>query len=130
MTKAIKEIHTDISGNVSVEYSDDSTRNFNMASTLVIPIGVAVAGDRTLTKTDLDQVLDVAAAAVLTIPTDAILGITADERVCFGAYQKNAGAVSWATSGTTLRGTAPTAAQYGITGVVHVGADEWAYIKS
>lgn len=130
MTKAIKEIHTDISGNVSVEYSDDSTRNFNVADTAVIPVGVAVAADRTLSKSDLNQVLDVSAAAVLTIPSDTVLGITADERVCFGAYQQNSGAVSWSTSGSTLRGTAPTAAQYGVTGVVHVGTDEWAYIKS
>jgi len=130
MSKTIREIYTDISGNVSVEYSDNSVRNFSVADTAVIPVGVAVAGNRTLSKSDLNQVLDVSAAAVLTIPSDAVLGLAATDRVCFGAYQKTSGAVSWTTSGSTLRGTAPTAAQYGITGVVHVGVDEWAYIKS
>jgi hypothetical protein len=90
--------------------------------------GIAVSGNKTLAASDLEQVQDVSAAATLTIPTDAILGIAADDRVVVSAYQMNAGAVAWAGSGATLRGTAPTAAQYLVTGLVHVGLNEWAYL--
>lgn len=90
--------------------------------------GIAVSGNRTLTASDLEQVLDVSAAATLTIPTDAVLGIAPDDRITVGAYQKTTGAVTWAGSGVTLRGTAPTAAQYLVTGLVHVGLNEWSYL--
>ena len=90
--------------------------------------GIDVAGNKTLAASDLEQVQDVSAAATLTIPTDAVLGIAADDRVSVAAYQMTAGAVAWAGSGATLRGTAPTAAQYLVTGLVHVGSNEWAYL--
>ena len=92
-------------------------------------LGIPVSGNKTLATSDLEQVQDVSAAATLTIPTDAILGITdPSARVTFSAYQMTAGAVAWAGSGVTLRGTAPTAAQYLVTGLLHVGANEWAYL--
>lgn len=131
MPKTIREIYTDISGNVSVEYSDDSTRNFNLAETAIKLSGVAVSGSRSITASDLDQVLDVSAAATLTIPTDDVLGIAATDRVALGAYQMSAGAVAWTNGAgvSALRGNAPVAAQYSITGLLHVGANEWAYIQ-
>ena len=90
--------------------------------------GVPVAANKTLNSSDLEQILDVSAAATLTIPSDTVLGIAAGDRVTVGAYQQTAGAVAWAGSGATLRGTAPTAAQYLVTGLVHVGSNEWAYL--
>lgn len=90
--------------------------------------GVPVSGNKTITSSDLEQILDVSALATLTIPTDAILGIAAGDRVSIGAYQQTANAVTWAGSGSTLRGTAPTAAQYAVSGLVHIGANEWAYL--
>lgn len=130
MPKTIREIYTDISGNVSVEYSDNSVRNFNLADTSVKPVGVPVSGSRAITSSDLDQVLDVSSASTLTVPTDDVLGIQASDRVTIGAYQLSSGAVSWINgSGVSpLRGTAPTAGQYVITGLLHVGANEWVYI--
>jgi len=131
MPKTIREIYTDISGNVSVEYSDNSVRNFSVADTAVKTTGIPVSASREITSSDLDQVLDVSSAATLTIPTDAILGIEATDRVAVGAYQMSAGAVAWTNGagGTSLRGTAPTAAQYTFTGLLHVGANEWVYIQ-
>ena len=130
MPKTIREIYTDISGNVSVEYSDDSIRNFNLADTSVIPVGIAVSGNKTLSKTDLEQVQDCSAATALTIPNDAVLGIFATDRVTVAANQMSAGAVSWVAGAgvSPLRRTAPTAEQYLVTGLVHVGANEWAYL--
>ena len=94
------------------------------------PYGITVTGSRALVSTDLEQVLDVTAAATLTIPNDDILGITdAQDRRSVAAYQVNAGAVAFAVgAGVTLRGTAPTAAQYTIVGIMRVGANEWAYL--
>ena len=90
--------------------------------------GVPVAASKTLNSSDLEQILDVSAAATLTIPSDTVLGIAAGDRVTVGAYQQTTGAVAWAGSGATLRGTAPTAAQYLVSGLVHVGSNEWAYL--
>ncbi len=92
--------------------------------------GVPVSGNKTINSSDLDQVLDVSALATLTIPSDAVLGIAASDRVAVSAYQQTANATTWAASGSTLRGTAPTAAQYLITGLVHIGANEWAYLNA
>ena len=93
-----------------------------------VAVGVPVAASKTLNSSDLEQILDVSAAATLTIPSDTVLGLAAGDRVSVGAYQQTSGAVTWAGSGSTLRGTAPTAAQYLVTGLLHVGANEWAYI--
>ena len=94
------------------------------------PYGVTVTGSRTLVPSDLEQVLDVTAAATLTIPSDAILGITDPTyRTTVASYQKTAGAVTWSPgAGVTIRGTPPTAAQYSTVGLMHVGANEWAYL--
>jgi len=42
-----------------------------------------------------------------------------------------AGAVAWTNGAgvSALLGTVPTAAQYAITGLLHVGANEWVYIQ-
>lgn len=85
----------------------------------------------TLAESNIDQVLDVTAAATLTIPLDSVLLKTsdADNRSTFIAYQTSAGAVTWAAgAGVTLVGTAPTAAQYLTTAVMHVGANTWVYL--
>ena len=109
---------------VDFEVGANPTPDFKTATTR----GVPVAASKTLNSSDLEQILDVSAAATLTIPSDTVLGLAATDRVSVGAYQQTAGAVTWAGSGATLRGTAPTAAQYGVTGLVHVGANEWAYL--
>jgi len=46
-TKTVKEITTDVGGNVSVEYSDDSTSSFNLANT-VTAVSNPVTGGITL----------------------------------------------------------------------------------
>ena len=70
---------------------------------------------------------------MLTIPTDAVLGI--DSKVTnvvhtMALFQLGAGAASFAAGAgvSPLRGTAPTAAQYLTTGIMRVGANEWAYL--
>ena len=91
---------------------------------------VPVAGNKTITSADLEQIVDVSALANLTIPTDAALGIAPGDRITVGAYQMTANALTWvAGSGVSpLRGTAPTAAQYLVSGLLHVGLNEWAYL--
>ena len=87
----------------------------------------------TLAESNIDQVLDVTAAATLTIPTDAVLlkPSDADNRARLIAYQTTSGAVTWAAgAGVTLVGTAPVAAQYLTTSVMHVAANTWAYVNS
>ena len=111
-------------GIVDFETGLNPTPDYKSATTR----GVPVAASKTLNSSDLENVLDVSAASTLTIPTDTVLGIAATDRVTVSAYQMTAGAVTWAGSGVTLRGTAPTAAQYLVTGLVHVGANEWAYL--
>jgi hypothetical protein len=89
-----------------------------------------VTASRSLTKADSGQVLKcthATVAIVLTIESDATSGWSANEAVA--AYQGGAAAVSFAAgSGVTLRGTAPTAAQYSTQAVHRVGANEWAYL--
>jgi hypothetical protein len=93
-------------------------------------LGISVSGNKTLTANDLQQIQDVLAAATLTIPSDAVLGIVASDRVTVGASQLTSGAVTWmAGAGVSpLRGSVPTAAQYLVSGLVHVGANEWAFL--
>jgi len=43
-TKTVKEITTDVGGNVSVEYSDDSTSSFNLANTVTAVSNPATGG--------------------------------------------------------------------------------------
>jgi len=88
------------------------------------------AASRTLTGADVETLVicNSASAVVLTIPTDAVGGFTG--RAVIGLYQAGAGAASFAAGGSvTLRGTAPTIAQYGTMGIVRVGVNEWAYIQ-
>jgi hypothetical protein len=95
------------------------------------PASVAsnTVASRTITKEDINNVVNAnsGSAIVLTIPQDGVLGSTRSE--CLAAYQAGAGAVSFAAGGgVTLRGTAPTIAQYGTIGIMRVGANEWAYL--
>jgi hypothetical protein len=94
--------------------------------------GNATTASRTATTADLEQVLDCnsGSAIVITIPNDDTLVLPdAAYRATIGLYQKGAGAVSFtAGAGVTLRGTAPTAAQYTTVGIMRVGANEWAYL--
>ena len=132
MPKAIREIYTDLSGNVSVEYSDESTRNFNLTETAVIAaLQPTASASRNITSADFDKIIPVSAAATFTIPSDAVLGITdSTNAYAIGFYQAGTGAVTIAGSGATVRGTAPTAAQYSTVGVMRVGDNEWAYLGS
>ena len=43
-TKTIKEIVQDVAGNVSVEYSDDSTNKFNVADTVTSKVNPVTGG--------------------------------------------------------------------------------------
>jgi hypothetical protein len=91
-----------------------------------------VTASRSLTLADSGKVLKcthATVAIVLTIEADANpdSGWSANEAVA--AYQGGAAAVSFAAGdGVTLRGTAPTAAQYSTQAVHRVGANEWAYL--
>lgn len=89
----------------------------------------SVTASRNLIKEDSGQTLicTSGSAIVLTIQNDATVAWSGLNAVA--AYQGGAGAVSFAAgSGVTLRGTAPTAAQYATQGVMRVGANEWAYL--
>lgn len=84
---------------------------------------------RSITSADIDTPIDVsgASAVVLTIPQDSVIGAVG--KVCLATYQMGTGAASFAAgAGVTIRGTAPTAAQYSTVGLMHVGANEWAYL--
>lgn len=96
----------------------------------LVPIGIAVSGNKTIAASDFGQIQYVSASAALTVPNDTVLGIVASDRVTVAAYQQTAGAVTWAAGAgvSPLRGTAPTAAQYLFTSLVHVGNNEWAYL--
>jgi len=116
---------TRVGDNPSGVTEGDVARSAAFFSALSAP----VAASRSLTKADSGMLLKCtsASAIVLTIPNDAAVvweGIDA-----IAAYQCGAGAVSFAAgSGVTLRGTAPTAAQYSTQGIMRVGANEWAYL--
>lgn len=99
-------------------------------SLVIRTFGVPVAGSLTLAAQHVDALLDVSAAATLTIPTDQVLGISGSAyRATIVAYQVGVGAVAWAAgAGVTLVGTAPTAAQYLTTGVMRVSSNTWAYL--
>jgi hypothetical protein len=84
---------------------------------------------RNLTGGDIGNVVmcSGSSAIALTIQTDTLMGFS--EITTIAAYQGGTGAVTFAAgSGVTLRGTAPTAAQYLVSGIMRVGANEWAYL--
>jgi len=88
-----------------------------------------VTASKTLALSDAGQVLKCNSASpiVLTIPNDATGLWEGNDGIA--AYQVGAGAVSFAAgSDVTLRGTAPTAAQYSTQGVMRVGTNEWVYL--
>lgn len=89
-----------------------------------------VTASRNLIKADSGYLLlcNSASAIVLTIPNDAAGGWSGIESMA--AYQASTGAVSFAAGAgvSPIRGTAPTPAQYLTSGVMRVGANEWAYI--
>ena len=87
------------------------------------------AASRNLAKSDVDTMIKAnsASAVVITVLSDALGGFNGTDTVAL--YQAGAGAASFtAGASVTLRGTAPTPAQYLVTGLVRVGANEWAYL--
>ena len=91
--------------------------------------GDIVAASRALIIGDIEDVIPCNSASpiVLTIPADNVLG--AANQAVVALYQSGAGDASFAAgAGVTLRGTAPTPAQYKTHGVMRVGANEWAYL--
>ena len=109
-----------------------STKSTNAISTVGEILSVGVTASTTLGVSTLDTVVDCnsGSAIVLTVPIDLTLGIeNTNDRRTIAAYQAGTGAVSFtAGAGVTLRGTAPTAAQYTTVGIMRVSANEWAYL--
>ena len=95
-------------------------------------LSILVIASTVLGPSSLDTVVDCNSSSpiILTIPVDAVLGIeNTDDRRVIAGYQMGTGAVSFAAgAGVTIRGTPPTAAQYSTVGLMHVGANEWAYL--
>ena len=86
-----------------------------------------VSGTYTATRFDSDKMLNASATTVVTIPDDVTGEF--EGSACIGLYQGSAGAVSFvAGAGVTFRGTPKSTSQYGATGMVRVGANEWAYL--
>jgi hypothetical protein len=80
---------------------------------------------------DFDKVLICTAALNITIRNDRLMGLNADNSTVIALYQQSAGAVAFvADSDVTFTNTAPTQAQYGTVGIMHVGPNTWAYIKA
>lgn len=125
MPKNVTRQSTDLAGTVTTQY-DDGTVTVSPAVAAVND----VAASRDLTSADFENILKITAGSgtvTMTIPNDSILG-TGDVSVAF--YRSGAAALAIAAgAGVTLRGTAPTVAQYGTVGIMRVGANEWAYIQ-
>ena len=126
----------ELPGDPNVQIVIDTNRK---AQVRVAGVNVAKAAysatasaSRDLVTADIDNVVTASGASpvVLTIPTDAVLGnLDASARPAFVAYQSGTGALSFAAlGGVTLVGTPKTAAQYLTQGIVHVGANTWAYL--
>jgi len=112
---------TDLSGVNAILKSGDKNALSLMYSDVI--------ASRALVLADAGQVLkcNSGSAIVLTITNDTTGLWEGNDGIA--AYQAGAGAVSFAAgSGVTLRGTAPTAAQYSTQGVMRVGTNEWAYL--
>ncbi len=89
----------------------------------------SVDASRTLTQADFETILSCASAITLTLPNDTTLGITDTSYApSVAIYAAGATAPTLDVSAVTMRGTAPTVAQYGMYGIVRVGANEWAYV--
>lgn len=91
--------------------------------------GDIASASRALVIGDIEDVIPCVSASpiVITIPNDATLGASGQAVVAL--YQGGTGAASFAAAGgVTLRGTAPTPAQYLTHGVMRVGVNEWAYL--
>ena len=86
---------------------------------------------RNLVKADIETMIkcNSASAVVISVTTDAVGGFR--DRDTVALYQAGAGAASFAPidGSVTIRGTMPTIAQFGMMGIVRVGANEWAYIQ-
>lgn len=88
-----------------------------------------VASSKTITQADFETILSCASAITLTLPNDATLGITDTSYApSIAIYAAGATVPTLDVSAVTMRGTAPTVAQYGMYGIVRVGANEWAYV--
>lgn len=92
----------------------------------------SVASSRSLNSNDFDKVLvcDSASVITITVNADNLIGTTTPQNVVVALYMAGAGVPAFAAgTGVTIRGTAPTLAQYGTMGIMRVGANEWAYIQ-
>ena len=101
----------------------------------IVATFIDCATSRSLTFSDVENIVRTtggASAVVLTVESDVLMGIdskVADIAHTIGVYQRDTGAASFAAgAGVTIRGTAPAAAQYSTVGLMHVGANEWAYL--
>jgi len=91
----------------------------------ILPVNVS----RSLTPADFERDLSLASGVVLTIPTDAVLGITEPTfSPNIVLYAAGAGAFSLVTTGLIIRGANPTFSQYRFYGIKRVGPNEWAYV--
>lgn len=88
-----------------------------------------VASSRALSAADFDCMLACASGITITIPTDAVLGIS-DPAYAPTIVLQQAGAVAivFSAPGVTLQGTPPTLLQYGSVGLVRTGANTWAFL--
>lgn len=85
-----------------------------------------VSANYTVSGNDVESIINCSAAVTITIPSDAVGKFI--DGAAIGFYQATAGAITITGSGATIRGTAPTAAQYLTFGLIRVAANEWAYL--
>lgn len=124
------------SGNAEVQCGGYSVPVLTQLYTLTGPTGfavgstmVAVPTSRDLTASDFETILSCASGITITLPNDATLGITDTAYApSIAIYAAGAVVPTLDVSAVTMRGTAPTVAQYGLYGIVRVGANEWAYV--
>jgi len=85
---------------------------------------------RPMNSYDFDKVLVCTSGVDITVNEDRLMGLNANNSTAVALYQQSASAVSFiAGPGVTFTNTAPTQAQYGTVGIMHVGPNTWAYIK-
>lgn len=95
-------------------------------------VRTAASASRSTTSDDVEAMIIASSgsAIVITVENDATLLLTDNTEVqSIGLYWAGVGEASFtAGTGVTIRGTAPTIAQYGTIGIMRVGANEWAYL--
>lgn len=94
-----------------------------------LSIGADVTASRALTLADFSNLITVNSAAnvALTIPTDAVLGITSTTNVRFKLFYRSTGIAVVTATNTILKYTGYPTPAINVTEVYsHVGADQWA----